>query len=142
MVAHDSGHKKHPVQIFLQLSKIVFALLVVLNLFMTVNSKNVIGLNPFNLIDICIWVYGYLSSLGYFKSIVNEDEDGVIEYETKVPFLACGILRIIEGGYYWFFSSANLNIKYFIILVVTDLLYTILLLIDKSSYYYMSMEDE
>lgn len=133
---------RKPVQIFLQLSKIVFVLIVVVNLILTVNTKHVFGFSLFNFIALLIWTYGFISSLGFIKTVASEEEDGSIIYETRLPFLWVAVVRLAQLGYYQFLSKADMNFIYFIILVVLDSLYTILLLIDKSSYYYISLEEK
>ena len=95
-----------------------------------------------NLVVIGIWIKGFLGSLGVVKVFLSEDEDGVIVYDTPVPFLGVGIVRVVEVVYYIVLRRLSINWSVLGGLVLVDVLYTVVLLFDKSSYYYVSMRED
>lgn len=88
-----------------------------------------------------VWLYGLLSQAGYFKTPVSDDLDDTIHYEFNIPFLAIGLLRIVETGYFYLVKRDVMNWKMFLVLVIMDVVYTAFLLMDKSRYYFESEDN-
>lgn len=132
---------KGVVQIFSILARILFGMVAVSNIWFSV-SKEISHINVFSLAIIVVWGYGILGNLGIIKSIVAEDEDGVIVYDTPVPFLQVGIIRILQFAYARWKYADSLQYGIFIGLVIMDCILTLLLLLDKSNYYYVSIKED
>lgn len=117
-----------------------FVCIAVLNVVLPILGKY---LHPdvFNLLVVAVWLYGFLSSLGYFKRPVVREEQRV-EYETSVPIVQIGILRVIQVLYHIPLKHDGINTVVLIVLVCFDVAYVLLLLLDKGSYYYETVERE
>lgn len=125
-------------QIFYILSKIIYIILVVLNIVLPTLQSDRFGFGFWQVAVTIIWTYGILSSMGYFKKIVSQDEDGKIEYMTSVPFLQVGIARVLQLLYSMWRLRSEFILKNYIILVAFDVALAVVLLLDKSTYCYES----
>ena len=134
--------KKKSIPILLLISFIIFGCIAVANAILSIAGKSIVKPCFINWIILCIWVYGLLASLGFVKKYLSENEDGVIEYDTPIPFLPVGILRILEYMYYAWLRRMTINYKVFALLIALDVMYTIILLLDKSNNYYVSEEED
>ena len=134
--------QKGVVPIFLRMSQITFVAILGTNIFLPILQKHTLGLCFGNVLVIIFWIYAFFSSLGYIKVIASQDEDGNIEYDTKVPILQVAGVRIVEFGYFMLRKRNIFLYKHFLILVGLDVAYLIFLLIDKGSYCYESCPGE
>lgn len=134
--------RNNTLQIFLLFSKILILVEIFANLVLSVNTEKKLGLGIFSVLIVIFWLYGFLGSLGYLKKTVSEDEDGVIVFDTPIPIIQIGILRILQFGYFMWRKRTVFNYRVFIVLIAIDVVYLIALLLDKGSYYYMSISEE
>lgn len=121
----------------LVISKILYAVIVVANLFLPLYSNSIINLNVCQILIIFIWLYGILCHHGYFKHQVSKNEDGKIKYEWNIPIVPIGFTRIAQVAYY-IIRKVEFSIPMFAILVILDVVYIAFLAMDNYSYYYES----
>lgn len=124
----------------MRMSVVLFIVTLICNIVLPVFGR---FLHPdvFNIVIEVCWTYGMLSSLGYFKKPVLK-EGKRVEYETTIPVVPIGMIRVIQLVYHLFLKKSSLSVGLFIALVVIDVIYVFILLLDKSSYYYESVERE
>ena len=135
--------KRKSMSVLQIISFIIFGVIVIVNSTLSIRSRDGgYGTCLLNLVVICIWIKGFLGSLGVVKVFLSEDEDGVIVYDTPVPFIGVGIVRVVEVVYYIVLRRLSVNWSVLGGLVLVDVLYTVVLLFDKSSYYYVSMRED
>ena len=132
--------KRKSMSVLQIISFIIFGVIVIVNSTLSIRSRDGgYGTCLLNLVVIGIWIKGFLGSLGVVKVFLSEDEDGVIVYDTPVPFLGVGIVEVV---YYIVLRRLSINWSVLGGLVLVDVLYTVVLLFDKSSYYYVSMRED
>lgn len=135
--------KRKSMSVLQIISFVIFGAIVIANFILSIRQRDgICGVCMLNVIVEVIWMKGFLGSLGIVKTFLSEDEDGVIIYDTPVPFLWVGIIRLAEIFYYIVLRRIAVNWQVFGCLVVLDVLYTVILLFDKSSYYYVSVKQE
>lgn len=126
----------------LWVSKAFYTIIVILNILLsTTRGKLIFRPTIFSFVAILIWTYGMLAHMGYFKYEVGRSEDGNIQYESKIPIVQIGVLRIMQVGY-GLLKLKTTNWVPITILIVCDAIYIIFLLMDKGRYYYESECEE
>ena len=124
----------------MRLSVFMFVITLLLNVIAPIQNR-IFHPDFFNLLVIGFWIYGLLSSLGYFKKPVLK-EGNRTEYITAIPIVQIGLVRLVQALWHWFVMHGDIQIGWFIALIVIDIAYIMILLLDKSSYYYESVERE
>lgn len=124
----------------LKVSKIIYFLIVLLNLFLPLYPGKIVNANVFQFAIMVIWLYGILCQHGYFKRQVSRNEDGKIRYEWNIPIVPIGLTRIAQIAYY-LIREVNFSIPIFVAFVVIDVLYVAFMLMDNYTYYYESEID-
>lgn len=133
---------KKPLQIFKVLAHAIGIIDIMLNLILPVLNTKKFGLSFFSIVAILLYVYALLCENGYIKSVAEYGEDGKsFRYETSVPSLQIGFVRIVQLLFYALFKKNEIIILNFAILLIVDLLFVVVLLLDGSSYYYESVEE-
>lgn len=111
--------------------KVFFVVIVIANLFMplkiTSNGLS-FSFSIFNLIVIAITFYALLNGLGYFGQ--------------NIPFLPIGMVRIVQGLFYYIVRPGKFNWYGFIVLVIIDAFFILFLFMDRRNYTYVEEEDE
>ena len=120
------------------IARVLFLIIVVFNFALPLYSTKRFNTFILQFVIEGLWLYGILSQSGYFKIPVSDDLDNTVHYEFNIPFLAVGLLRIVETGYFYLTKRDVMNWKVFLTLVVMDVVFTALLLVDKSHYYFES----
>ena len=132
------GNKR--MRFYLVLIKIAFAISVILNLVLPTSEGSWLHPSPINFVVIGIWFYGLLCALGYFrKATTEEDSNGVIEYEIKVPFTPVIVTRTLQLVYMLLFQKVSAYFLPYFVLLVSDLVVMLVYLVYKASFYYISM---
>lgn len=122
----------------LWISRVLCCILCVINLIVPMYPESKVNVSIFQFLLIGFWIYGLLSHLGYFKKQVSFDTDEeLITYETSIPIIQVGLLRIVQFGYYYI-AHVDYNLKVFVVFVIADIIYTVFLLLDKAGYVYES----
>lgn len=127
--------------IFMLLSKILFVLIIISNVFSPVYNVSSTVRNIIHFLVILFWIKGLLGCLGYLKKVVAREENGTIRYEVSVPFLPVFILRIIEALYGVLRKAISINLIWFGLCLFLDTVFLFVLLFNKSNYYYESIEE-
>ncbi len=120
------------------IARVLFLIIVVFNFALPLYSTKRFNTFILQFVIEGLWLYGILSQSGYFKIPVSDDLDNTVHYEFNIPFLAVGLLRIVETGYFYLTKRDVMNWKVFLTLVVMDVVFTAFLLVDKSHYYFES----
>ena len=118
------------------IARVLFLIIVVFNFALPLYSTKRFNTFILQFVIEGLWLYGILSQSGYFKIPVSDDLDNTVHYEFNIPFLAVGLLRIVETGYFYLTKRDVMNWKVFLTLVVMDVVFTAFLLVDKSHYYF------
>ena len=125
---------------YLALIKIAFAISVILNVILPTSENGWLHPSPINFVVIGIWFYGLLCALGYFrKATTEEDSNGVIEYEIKVPFTPVIVTRALQLAYMLLFRKVSAYFLPYFVLLISDLVVMLIYLVYKASFYYISM---
>lgn len=126
---------------FLKILKVCYLVIWFVNIYFGPLDEKSLVVNVARILILGIWTYALFSALGYIKKAVTEpDKNGIIKYETKIPFVPIVIIRIVEVVYFLIFKAGGVSWRNVFICIGADLLYTFLLLLDKSNYYYESIE--
>ena len=141
-MSKDTKKSKQPFQLGLAGAVVFFVIAVFMNIILPLKAGDGIRIRIWAVLDIIIWVYGFLNAFGYVKQIESKDEDGKIVYRTNVPIVQVVLLRIVQAGFYYWRYRATANIISFIILIILDFLITIFLFIDKGTYVFESIDVE
>lgn len=120
------------------IARVLFLIIVVFNFALPLYSTKRFNTFILQFVIEGLWLYGILSQSGYFKIPVSDDLDNTVHYEFNIPFLAVGLLRIVETVYFYLTKRDVMNWKVFLTLVVMDVVFTAFLLVDKSYYYFES----
>ena len=119
-------------------SRVLFLMITVCNFALPLYSTKRFNTFILQFVIVLVWLHGLLSQSGYFKIPVSDDLEDTVHYEFNIPFLAIGLLRILETGYFYLMKRSIMNWKVFLALVIMDIVYTAFLLMDKSRYYFES----
>lgn len=114
-----------------KIMKVFFVILVLANVFipLKITSDGVtFSFSIFNLIVIIVTFYALLNGLGYFGQ--------------NIPFLAVGLVRVIQCLFYYLIRPGSFNWYGFIILVILDVLFILFLFMDRRNYTYVEEEDD
>lgn len=141
-MSKNTEKDKQPFQLGIACAVTFFVIAILMNIILPLKAGDGIKIRIWAVIDIVIWIYGFLNAFGYLKQIESKDEDGKIVYTTNVPIVQVTIFRIAQFAFYFWRYKATMNIISFVILVVLDILITIFLYIDKGTYVFESIDTE
>lgn len=128
--------------IFLRLAGVVFAVGVVLGIVAPVYGA---GSKLQLLLHLIIWVselVGLASANGYLLKVVSKSEDGVVQYESRIPLVPVFMCRLVEMLYGLMRSKLLFSFTWWGVCLGVDVLFMFFLFFNKSKYYYESTEEE
>ena len=125
----------------LRISTFLCIAIIVCNLFLPLYSNKVVNVNLFEFIIIGLWIFGTISHHGYFLQQTSHNEDGVITYESRLPIVQIGLVRIFQIIYY-LIRKVKISWVVLLILIALDVIYIAFILLDKSNYYYETKEED
>lgn len=134
--------EKHPFQLGLTGAIVFYVIAIIMNLILPLKEGDGVGLRVWAILDIVIWIIGFLNAFGFIKQIESKDEDGTIIYRTSVPLIPITLLRVAQTIFYYWKYKIVMNVTSLVILCVLDILIAIFLFIDKGTYVFESFTDE